>query len=430
MKKTTDRRRFLAAGGLAAGYHLAGGSRLSAASYSVGAGRDASGYVATRRAITASGQFPNVSGKTVVIKPNLVWPAVHSSGITVDPEVVRAVVDTALEGGASQIILAETSVFGANWAVCGYNFFTSYDPLNRIQLVDPGQQSPVLTPVSSALAWPAVFAAPVYLTADAVFINIAKLKVHSETVVSLSSKNVFGTAAIGKYPSPGNTGSWAPRLGLHDRGTHPSIVDLNRMRPSHFAVIDGIWGMEGFGPVLGTAVRMDTVLAGANTLAVDRVALSLMGISQQAVPHLSFASRLGMGPTNLSEISVTGDPLSPRTFNVPNSRPAVLDIPIVTPRFFTPSAGQSTSVRFWYSEPVNRRITVLRLYDDSVAYDLIRTVQPMAARAAGFEVVNWDGRGDDGNLVPTGRYAFHVLASMTRPAIYTANAVGWMYVLG
>jgi hypothetical protein len=173
---------------------------------------------------------------------------------------------------------------------------------------------------------------------------------------------------------------------------------------------------------------MDTVLAGVNSIAVDRVALYLMGLPQQVAPHLSFASRLGMGPADLTQISVVGDPISQRAFNVPNSRPAVLDIPIVNPRFFKPSIGQTTSVRFWFSEQVNRRITVLRLFDDSVAYDLMRTVRPMSTRAAGFETVTWDGRDEGGNLVPGGRYAFHVLASVLRPAIYTANAVGWMYV--
>jgi uncharacterized protein (DUF362 family) len=425
------RREFLSTTALAAGLHLARG-RAPAATNVVGIGHDSNAYTATRRAINASGQWSalNLAGKTIVIKPNLVWPAVSTSGITVDPEVVRAIVDLSLNAGAAQIILAETSALGANWTVCGYDYFRTYDPQNRIQLVDPAQQPSVLTPVPGALSWPAVYTPQVFLSPGAVFINVAKLKVHWETVVSLSTKNLFGVPAVNKYPSSNTTGVWAPRLGLHDRGTHPSIVDMNRLLPTSFAVIDGIWGMEGFGPVLGSPVSMNTVLAGTNTVAVDRVALYLMGISQNAVPHLTFASRLGMGPADLSGITAIGDPVTPRPFSVPPSMPPALDIPVVVPSSFTPRLGQTCSVRFWYGEPISRQILVVRFYDTTVNFDLIRTVKPQAAQAAGFEIVSWDGRADDGSLAPPGRYAFYVRAAANRPEMYTASAVGWVSVLG
>src|SRR5262249_17838976 len=87
------------------GVLLAAGPRLaSAAPFQGGAGTSTDAYLATQRAIAACGQWPaaSVAGRTVVIKPNLVGAAPASSGITTDPQAVRAVVDQALAAGAAQ----------------------------------------------------------------------------------------------------------------------------------------------------------------------------------------------------------------------------------------------------------------------------------------------------------------------------------------
>jgi len=205
-------------------------------------------------------------------------------------------------------------------------------------------------------------------------------------------------------------------------------VDLNRLRPVDFAVLDGIWGMEGNGPLYGSPVRMDTVLAGRNALAVDRVALSLIQLSQRAVRHLDYGARSGLGPLELEEITLAGDSLAPRAFALPRLPPYV-EYPRVYPASFNPSAGQRTTVGVYYCQPCIRTLDILRLYDDHPAVDLIRTLSPYTGKPQGYEFVTWDGRADDGSLAPAGRYAAHVRAFQPSADGRPTDGMAWISVL-
>ena len=123
--------------------------------YRVGVGRSADAYLATMAAISASGEWPGpaaIAGRNVVIKPNLVSPMAPETGAVTDPEVVRAVVDRALADGAQSVAILETSPQGAHFNACGYGFFSSYDALNRVQLVDSNTVPLVAAPVRWPLA--------------------------------------------------------------------------------------------------------------------------------------------------------------------------------------------------------------------------------------------------------------------------------------
>jgi iron complex transport system substrate-binding protein len=84
------------------------------------------------------------------------------------------------------------------------------------------------------------------LNAD-VLISLPKLKMHHWAGVTLSLKNLFGTL-------PGICYGW-PKNELHWRGIPNSIVDINCTRGPNLAIVDGIVGMEGDGPLHGKARR-------------------------------------------------------------------------------------------------------------------------------------------------------------------------------
>lgn len=67
--------------------------------------------------------------------------------------------------------------------------------------------------------------------------------------------------------------------------------------------------MEGQGPVQGTPVKMDLIIAGTNVLATDMVSASLMGFEPEEVPTFSWACKAGMKPARLDEIEVRGEKL-------------------------------------------------------------------------------------------------------------------------
>ena len=78
-------------------------------------------------------------------------------------------------------------------------------------------------------------------------ISLPKLKTHHWAGATLSLKNLFGTL-------PGICYGW-PKNELHWRGIPNSIVDIALTRTPDLAIVDGIVGMEGDGPLNGTPSR-------------------------------------------------------------------------------------------------------------------------------------------------------------------------------
>lgn len=421
MAATLNRRTFLQVGGAASIGLLAGARRADASGFTVGVGSNTDPYAATTRAILASPDWPalGLSGQRVIIKPNLVSPLASTTGLTTDPEVTRAVVDQALAAGASQVRIVESGPNGANFSACGYDYFSTYDPLGRVQLVDLTNATMALTAVpGGGLAYGAISMPSIVEDPSAIFISVGKMKTHVETLATLSTKNVFGLPDVHSYISQPPAG----RFAMHDRGVNEAIVDINELRPIDFAVIDGIWAMQGAGPLFGTPVQMNTVLAGLNSVAVDRVALAAMQIPQQAVRHLAYAARFNLGPADTSTITLAGDTLASQAFVLPIISP-VVEYPRLIPSTFRPAGGQKTTIALWYGETCMRRLEVVRLYDTSTEVDLIRTISDYTQVASGYEWSSWDGRDDTGAIVTPGKYAVHVRCYSLRANVRHSDAV-------
>jgi uncharacterized protein (DUF362 family) len=74
----------------------------------------------------------------------------------------------------------------------------------------------------------------------------------------------------------------------------------------HFAIVDGIVGMEGDGPIMGDPVQANVMVMGTNLAAVDASCARIMGISPYKVPHLRFASGR-IGSINEASIEQRGE---------------------------------------------------------------------------------------------------------------------------
>jgi len=373
--------------------------------------------MATLRAVEATEEWPTlpISGKTVLIKPNIVMGVTAETGIVTDPEVVRAVVDLVLDGGAAQVLILETSPLGALFDEAGYAFFKSYDPLGRVSLIDLRSLPISATAVPEGHNYQWIYMADLLRQQDSLLISIGKLKTHWETLVTLSTKNLFAFPDVDKYFLP-ITSTWGGRWSMHVRGISHSIADVNRVCPIHFAVIDGMVAMEGNGPILGNPVKMNTVLAGLNAVAVDRVGAAIMGIPQLPLRHLAYLSSAGLGPAYLSQVRVQGDSPPSLPFHIPLI-PPLLEPPRPLLPIFRPALGQKLLVVQIFPETCLREIDIQRLDDDAPTEpSRVRLLRPSGFRRAGAESFVWDGRGDDGALVEPGRYAVHCLAISLRGA--------------
>jgi len=82
---------------------------------------------------------------------------------------------------------------------------------------------------------------------------------------------------------------------LHWAGIAESIVDLHHLFPRQFAIVDGIMGMEGNGPIQGTPKHAGVLIAGRDVAGVDATCCRIMGIDPKKIDYLTLAR----GPENL-----------------------------------------------------------------------------------------------------------------------------------
>jgi uncharacterized protein (DUF362 family) len=93
---------------------------------------------------------------------------------------------------------------------------------------------------------------------------------------------------------PGMYYGW-PKNVLHHAGIENSILDINSTLKPHFAIVDGIVGMEGDGPIMGDPKKVGVLVMGRNLAAVDATCCRIMGIDPYQVSYLERADNW-LGP--------------------------------------------------------------------------------------------------------------------------------------
>jgi uncharacterized protein (DUF362 family) len=137
-----------------------------------------------------------------------------------------------------------------------------------------------------------------------VVISLPRLKTHHWAIATLSLKNLFGTL-------PGICYGW-PKNELHWRGIDNSIVDIALTRPPDLAIVDGIVGMEGDGPLNGTPKPMGVIVMGADLVAVDATCCRLMMLDPQKVGYLVLGARKRLGNIDEGRITQIGEAVEAR----------------------------------------------------------------------------------------------------------------------
>ena len=100
-----------------------------------------------------------------------------------------------------------------------------------------------------------------------------------------------------------------PKNVLHHAGIPASILDINGAVGPHLAIVDGIIGMEGDGPIMGTPRAAGVLVMGTNLPAVDATCARLMGIDPWRVAYLAAASGR-LGPIAERHIRQRGEPIA------------------------------------------------------------------------------------------------------------------------
>jgi len=136
------------------------------------------------------------------------------------------------------------------------------------------------------------------LKAD-LLVSMPKLKTHHWAGATLSMKNLFGIIPSAIYGWPKNPLHWA--------GIANSIVDINSALPiRQFAIVDGIVGMEGNGPIQGQAKHCGVLIFGDDFVAVDATAARLMMLEPYKIEYLAYAQQF-LGNIDREHIEQIGE---------------------------------------------------------------------------------------------------------------------------
>ena len=239
-------------------------------------------------------QHVPVAGKKIVLKPNLVEFS-RGKVINTDPRFVDGVIEFFKREGAAEIVVAEGP---GHWRNVQYlvNASGLGDVLRKhgVRFVDINHDEPVKTlNLGRTTGLEYLYLSRTVLDAD-VFVSLPKLKTHHWAGATLSLKNLFGSL-------PGICYGW-PKNELHWRGIPNSIVDIALTHMPHLAIVDGIVGMEGDGPLAGTAKLVGAIVMGLDLLAVDATCCRLMKMPPERLPTLRLAEQKRVG--NLKEDAI------------------------------------------------------------------------------------------------------------------------------
>jgi uncharacterized protein (DUF362 family) len=226
----------------------------------------------------------DVKGKRILLKPNLV--EFDPNGvINTHPAVIEAALISFRSLGAREVVVAE----GPGHRRDSEYLLTAsgiYDVIKeqRARYVDLNADDVRLTKLHSSFTNLRQLYLPESLFNADLLVSMPKLKTHHWAGVTLSLKNMFGVV-------PGSVYGW-PKNALHWAGIHSSILDINSSLPiPQFAIVDGIVGMEGNGPLQGQAKHSGVLILGEDLVAVDATAARLMKIEPRKIEYLEIADR-------------------------------------------------------------------------------------------------------------------------------------------
>lgn len=243
-----------------------------------------------------------MQGKRILLKPNLVETASGAPHINTHPLVLRGAIEMFFHLGAFSVSVAEGPGHRRD-TLAVYEESGLADVLteDRIRFHDlnyitghtiqnVGRQTSLRT-----MTFPALFKEMDWI------VSMAKMKTHHWAGVTLSMKNLFGVM-------PGIYYGW-PKNVLHHAGIQNSILDINATLKPHFAIVDGIVGMEGDGPIMGDPKHAGVLVMGRNLVAVDATCCRIMGIDPAKISYLNRADNW-LGPIGEAAISQRGEAIT------------------------------------------------------------------------------------------------------------------------
>ena len=245
----------------------------------------------------------------VVIKPNLLAPAPPDKAIVTHPLVIRAAAEYVLEKGAKPQI-SDSSAMGSFQKVLKESGIiealkgldVEYKEFKTSVKVDIGEPFGKIDIAEDAI------------NAD-ILINLPKLKTHTQMLLTLGVKNLFGCIVGMRKPE------WHFRTGVDRKMFAKLLVTIYKAVSPAMTIIDAILAMEGQGPGRrGTPKHLGVLMGSRDGIALDIAACKMLGIQPDKLLTNKLAKDMGF--TNKA-VEIEGNFPEIKHFKMPDITPLV-----------------------------------------------------------------------------------------------------------
>jgi uncharacterized protein (DUF362 family)/NAD-dependent dihydropyrimidine dehydrogenase PreA subunit len=237
--------------------------------------------------------LPNKNEK-ILIKPNFGCHKTAMTGATTDLRVLASLIEFLQSENYSDIVIGDGGMAGyLKIDILKYLGVPDLCDMYGVPVIDLNKDNGVPIKIANG--------ATVEISQTALksnLINLAKLKTHVLTTVSLGIKNLMG-CVVG-----------IDKREVHLHGLNKGLASLSSIINPSFTIIEGLVGMEGRGPVAGKAIVSDVIVASKDVLAADIIASKIMDIDPYNIEHIRWAAEMSSEPHDDNRIRTLGTSLN------------------------------------------------------------------------------------------------------------------------
>lgn len=237
----------------------------------------------------------DLKGKSVLIKPNLLFYTEPEQGLNTHPAVLESIVAECERRGADKIYLGDN----AGQIMYGNSKSAFYDSAGMGErfgkyYVNMGVdlEPHYFKPLNMTLYIPKI------LKRADIVINVPKFKTHGLTGISGAIKNTFGYIPGGqKARIHVLSGDYLPFSEM--------LAEVHKIRKPDLNIVDGILGMQARGPFSKTLRYIGQVFVSTDPVALDGMMCRTVGFKPEEIYHVDIAQKLGLG--SYENTDVTGE---------------------------------------------------------------------------------------------------------------------------
>ncbi|NRY61550.1 DUF362 domain-containing protein [Clostridium beijerinckii] len=224
--------------------------------------------------------------KKIFLKPNIVAPQPPETGVITHPLLISALVEIFQEQGYEVVIGEGASVAQDTQKVFDMTDYSSIAKRYGIELINLDKAERI------ECEWKYGKLKLPKLIDTHEYINVAKMKTHIETKVSLGMKNQKGLLL------PNDKRKFHLKYYLHE-----AVNELSKIVTPNLTIIDGIIALEGDGPGrAGDPLDMGVLMAGTNLIEVDNVAYRIMGFDKDEIDYIPIYENIQTVGLNIDDV--------------------------------------------------------------------------------------------------------------------------------